>query len=92
MADLLEQFRLWIEQVILTLGYPGIAHRSLLPRRVRVVMDADTLTIWLDSALAPAETHWARAAVGREFVRRYSFPEKFCPTSSSARMGQNFSG
>ena len=24
--------------------------------------------------------------------RRYSFPEKFCTTSSSAKMGQNFSG
>ena len=32
---------------------------SLLPRRVRVVIDADTLTIWLDGALTPAETDLA---------------------------------
>ncbi len=52
----------------------AVARRELglLPRRVRVVIDADTLTIWLDGALAPAETDLARAAEGREFVRRYN--------------------
>ncbi len=52
----------------------AVARRELglLPRRVRVVLDADTLTIWLDGALAPAETDLARAAEGREFVRRYN--------------------
>ena len=52
----------------------AVARRELglLPRRVRVVLDADTLTIWLDGALAPAETDLARAAEGREFVRHYN--------------------
>jgi uncharacterized protein YbcI len=52
----------------------AVARRELglLPRRVRVVIDADTLTIWLDGALAPAETDLARAAEGRESVRRYN--------------------
>ena len=45
---------------------------SLLPRRVRVVIDADTLTIWLDGALTPAETDLADEVEGREFVRRYN--------------------
>ena len=45
---------------------------GLFPRRVRVVIGADTLTIRLDGALAPAETDLARAAEGWEFVRRYN--------------------
>ena len=45
---------------------------GLLPRRVRVVMDAEALTIWLDGALTQAETDLARAVEGREFVRRYN--------------------
>ncbi len=52
----------------------AVARRELglLPRRVRVVSDADTLTIWLDGALTPAETDLAREVEGREFVRHYN--------------------
>lgn len=45
---------------------------GLSPRRVRAVIDAGTLTVWLDGALTQAETDLARSAEGREFVRRYN--------------------
>ncbi|MGQ0605086.1 MAG: Na-translocating system protein MpsC family protein [Anaerolineales bacterium] len=52
----------------------AVAQRELglLPRRVRVAIDIDTLIIWLDGALTLAETELADEVESREYVRRYN--------------------